>query len=429
LVVALRTALLAWLGVPTTSWAQDGADRSLPLLEQWFPQVREGRKNLPPFLGDTALTLRLRTHYVDVETVTETEREAWAFGGWLAYRSGWLLDGLQIGATFYGSAPLHAPEDRDGTLLLAPGQEGFYALGEAFAALRYQEYALLKGYRQLVDQPYINRQDNRMIPNTFEGVTLGGKAGSVQYLAGYLTQIKTRNADQFVPMSEAAGAPGSDDGVALFGLTLKALPGLSVEVSEQYGVNTFNTLFGQLEYLWPLGDDLRLQLGLQFTDQRAVGDAMVAPQQGKKWATRNASGRVALSYRDFTLTGGGSVTGSGNKIQNPWGRYPGYLTLGQQFFNNANEKAWLVGLAYDFSKAITRGLSASADLAWGVDSINPVTRERLPDETEYDLTLVYRPPGVQGPWFRLQGLLYEQEGADRFGYAIRFVINWEIPLL
>lgn len=230
-------------------------------------------------------------------------------------------------------------------------------------------------------------------------------------------------------MAEAAGARGSDDGVALVGLTLTPLPGLNVQVSEQYGVNTFNTLFGQVEYLWPLGEDLGLQLGAQFTDQRAVGDALVATTQVKKWVTQNGSAHVALTYRDLTLKGGASVTASGNKIQTPWGRYPGYLTLGQQLFNNANEKAWLVGVAYDFSKAITPGLSAFADLAWGVDSINPVTRARLPNEAEYDLTVDYRPPGVQGLRFRLRGVLYHQEGADRLGYQVRLIVNWEIPLL
>ncbi len=79
-----------------------------------------------------------------------------------------------IGATFYGSAPLYAPDDKDGTLLLKPGQEGDSVIGEAFAAVRYQDYLLVKGYRQLVDQPYINPIDNRMTPNTFEGLTAGG---------------------------------------------------------------------------------------------------------------------------------------------------------------------------------------------------------------------------------------------------------------
>ena len=44
-----------------------------------------------------------------------------------------------------------------------------------------------------------------MTPNTFEGVTVGGKVDWVQYLAGYLWKIKPRNSDEFISMSEQAG--------------------------------------------------------------------------------------------------------------------------------------------------------------------------------------------------------------------------------
>ncbi len=94
-----------------------------PVMEGLFPQLRQGRKDPPPFLRDSQLTLRLRTYYFNRAKPDGTESEALAFGGWLGYRSGWLLDTLQIGATFYGSAPLYAPADEDGTLLLKPGQE------------------------------------------------------------------------------------------------------------------------------------------------------------------------------------------------------------------------------------------------------------------------------------------------------------------
>jgi hypothetical protein len=428
-VLILGIAVLAWFGVPSTTQAEDD-DSGQPRPEpEKSSRVPDGRASLPAFLRDTALALRLKTHYGDVQTVTPIEKEAWAFGGWLAYRSGWLLNGLRIGGTFYGAAPLYAPAGKDGTLLLAPGQRGYYVLGEAFAALRYEDCALLEGYRQLLEQPYINSWDNRMTPNTFEGVTLGGKLGRVEYFAGYLTRIKTRNADHFVPMSEAAGAPGTHDGVAMVGVTLKPVLGLSVALTEQYGVNTFNTAFGQVEQIWPLGRDLRLQLGIQLTDQRAVGRALVATTQSMKWVTRNGSARVALAYGDLTLKGGASVTASGNRIQAPWGRYPGYLRLAEQLFSNANEKAWLVGMAYDFSRAITPGLAAFTDLAWGVGSLDPIRHTRLADEAEYDLTLDYRPPAIRGLAFRLRGVLYDQDGADRLGYQLRFIVNWEIPLL
>jgi hypothetical protein len=421
---------MAWLGVPATGrGAQDEPDAGKPraLIERVWPEIAEARANLPPFLGDSVLSVRFRTALIEAQTATGLEREELASGGWISYRSGWLLNGLQIGATLYGAGPLYAPAGKNGLLLL-PGENPYYVFGEAFAALRYEQYALLTGYRQVVQQPYISRADNKMTPNTFEGVTLGGTVSAVEYFAGYLTRIKTRNSDQFVPMSAAAGAAGSNYGVALFTATLKPLQGLSVVVSEQYGVNTFNTLFAHAEHVWPLGQDLRLQLGAQFTDQRAVGNALVATTQVNKWVTRNTSARAALTYRQLTLKVGGSITAAGNKIQSPWGFYPGYLFLIQQPFNNAGEKALLAGAAYDF-EAIMPGVSAFTDLAWGVGSIDPVKRSRLGGEWEHDLTVDYRPPRIQGLVFRLRGSLCDQAGSDRLGYFFKSSINWELPLL
>ena len=189
-------------------------------LEALFAPVREQLRPYTPFIGDTDLRVHFRSYYFNRTNPNETVNEAWAFGGWVSYQSGWLLDTFAMGATAYGSAPLYAPDDRDGTLLLQPGQEGYLVPGEAWGALRYKDYALLRGYRQLVEQSYINPQDNRMTPNTFEGVTLGGKVGWVQYLAGFLWRIKPRDADEFQSMAEKAGAPNSDAGVGLAGVRL-----------------------------------------------------------------------------------------------------------------------------------------------------------------------------------------------------------------
>jgi len=65
---------------------------------------------------------------------------------------------------------------------------------------------------QTYDSPYVNRYDSRMTPNTFEGYTFRGAFGDdkanpgVQYVAGYVPKIKLRDSDEFVYMSEAAGA-------------------------------------------------------------------------------------------------------------------------------------------------------------------------------------------------------------------------------
>jgi hypothetical protein len=431
LLLASLVGALAWSGSVS---ADDAPPPPLaPALGRLFPQLDEKLHTLPPFFRDGDLTLHLRTYYLTRTQPDGAQNEALASGGWLSYQSGWLLDTFAIGATLYGSAPLNAPEDKDGTLLLKPGQKGYYVPGEAWAALRYGDYALLKGYRQQVDQTYINPFDSRMIPNTFEGVTLGGKAAFVQYLAGYLWNIKLRDADTFVSMASAAGVKGHHDGLGLTGVRLTPMPELQIDVSDQYGVNTFNTFYGAIDYRRPLSEDWTLRLGAQITDQRAVGEALAPKATARYWATQAGGARIQLIYQELTLTGAFSITGAGNTIQTPWGDYPGYLSLMDQDFDRANEKAWLVGGAYDFSKLLTQGLSAYFNLARGNHAIDPVTRGNAPTQAEYDLTVDYRPPWLvptflRGLWFRARGDILDQEHAPKTGYQVRLTINWERDL-
>jgi hypothetical protein len=404
-----------------------------PPIERLFAPAREALKDLPPFLRDTDLKLHWRSYYFNRENPGGTENEAWAFGGWASYKSGWLFDVFGIGATFYGSAPLYAPDDKDGTLLLKPGQEGYDVLGEAYAALRYQDYLLVKGYRQLVNQPYINPIDNRMTPNTFEGITAGGKVGVVEYLAGYLWKIKPRNEDNFIFMSQQAGAAGSDDGVILGRVQVTPLAGLRLDAAEQYGINTFNTVYLEGDYLLPLDENWKLRLGAQFTDQRAVGDKLVANAAKRNWSTQQGGVRVQALYRELTLTSAFSITGSGNSIQSPWGNSPNYALMMDRDFNRANEKAVLVGAAYDFSKLVAQGLSATFNFAAGWNVIDPKTRASAPDQREYNLTVDARPPWLrpaflQGWWLRVRGGILDQEGAS-LGWQVRVILNWERDLL
>ncbi len=59
----------------------------------------------------------------------------------------------------------------------------------------------------------MNPQDNRMVPNTFEAVTLSGKFEWVSYDVGYVWNIKPRDSNDFISMSRQAGAPGDNQGV------------------------------------------------------------------------------------------------------------------------------------------------------------------------------------------------------------------------
>jgi hypothetical protein len=421
----------AWPGAASADDAPPPPPPPTPL-EALFLPLKEKMKPLPPFLRDTDLNVHFRSYYFNRNKPDDSKSEAEAFGGWISYKSGWLFDTFAMGAALYGSAPLYAPDDRDGTLLLKPEQTGYYVPGEAWGALRYKDYAVLTGYRQLVNQTYINPADNRMTPNTFEALTLGGKVGWVEYLAGFLWNIKTRNSDEFVAMSSAAGAKGHHDGVGIAGVRLTPLKNLRIDISNQYGANMFNTLYAEADYVHTLNEDWKLRFGVQITDQRAVGDAILAPGDGKYWATQAGGARIQAIFRDLTLTAAFSITGDGNAIQTPWGSFPGYLSLIDQDFDRADEKAVLVGAGYDFSKFVP-GLGAYVNMAWGINAINPAARTKLPDQAEYDLTVDYRPPFqvpiLQGLWFRARASALDQERGRALGYQFRIILNWDRNLL
>jgi hypothetical protein len=257
----------------------------------------------------------------------------------------------------------------------------------------------------------------------------------VQYLAGYLWRIKPRNADEFQSMAEKAGAANSDDGVGLAGVRLTPIKNLRLDVSNQYGVNTFNTIYAEADYLQGLAEDWKLRLGAQFTDQRAVGEALLAPADGRYWATQQGGARVQLSWRELTVTTAFSITGAGNTIQAPWGSFPGYLSMIDQDFDRAREKAILLGAAYVVPGALVQGVSATANIVWGWDAINPTTRQKAPNQTEYDLTVDWRPawknqPGfLRGMWFRARSALLDQQNAPALGYQFRLILNWERDLI
>ena len=433
--LTLLVAFAVWTGPASADDAPPPPPLPSPL-EALFLPLKEKVGSLPtPFLRDTDLKVHFRLFYFNREKPDDSENEALAFGGWVGYKSGWLLDTFAMGATLYGSGPLYTPTDKDGTLLLRPGQNGYYVPGEAWGALRYQDYAILKGYRQLVDQTYINPQDNRMTPHTFQGVTLGGRVAWVQYLSGFLWQIKPRNSDEFVSMSrQAGGGVHSNDGVGLSGVRLTPFEGLRFDVSNQYGVNTFNTIYAEADYVRPLSADWKLRLGAQFTDQRAVGDALLPKAGGKLyWDTQAGGARVQAIYRDLALLGAFSITGAGNTIQTPWGSFPGYLSLIDQDFDRAREKAVGVGAAYDFKKFVP-GLSANFLLAWGWDAITPSTGKKAPDQAEYDTTVDYRPAFqepffLKGMWFRFRADILDQQDGKKLGYQFRIILNWERDLI
>src|SRR3954447_19397258 len=216
----------------STEQGRTDLDQSFGDFRAW--QLKERREAL----ADTKVEFNLRTFYFDRSDFSGAEKQAWAIGGWVGIKTGYFLDHIAFGATVYTSNPIYAPDDRDGTALLAPGQNNYTILGEFYAEVRIVKDLGItigaKGY----DTPFINRNDTRMTPNTFEAVVLQGRTeigesgsdagvtadgmalgngndakdvaapapttaqdtAAIKYGLGYFHKIKERNEDKFVSM-------------------------------------------------------------------------------------------------------------------------------------------------------------------------------------------------------------------------------------
>jgi hypothetical protein len=430
-VVSLLSLLAVWMGGPGLTGATAGEPKDTPWLRQ-IPRVQDTLKDADPFFRDTDLNVHLRTYYFGYQTTTPgTSQEAWAAGGWLEYKSGWWRDTLQLGGTLFGTGPIYAPENRDGTKLLKPGQEGFAVPGIAYAALRYKEYATLTGFRQYVDTPYINRHDNRMVPRTNEGITVGGKLGIVEYFGGYLWTQKTRESDVFKSFAELAGVSGKDRGTMVGNVKVRPFAGLAFTLHDSYTPDIFNTAYVDAEYTWQVTPDVTLRIGGQYTDKRSVGQDLTTTSAFKEWVTNVGGGRVLLGYKGATLKAAFTATGPGNTIQTPFGGYPGYISQLINDFDRANETAWLVGLAYDFKHVGIPGFTANFEFSSGTNAIDPVTRAPAPNEREYDLTLSYKflEGALRGLSFDAKGAVLDYTNSGRTGLQLRLIMNYEFDLL
>lgn len=354
------------------------------------------RDDTPAFLRDSLMQIVARTYYLTRDNFDGSRSQAWAGGGWLAYRSGLIADTFGVHAAVYTSQPIFAPFDQGGTRLLNPDQEQLTMLGQMYGRIKILDQEI-RGGRQLVDTPLINPQDNRMVPNTFEGVqlvTLPDAKRSYDYSVGYLWNIKQRDSNDFIPMSDAlAGGNVIDRGTPYGMVKYRPLPGLSM-LFAAYQVQDFvNTEFGQIEYAFQLPKEVpQWIVGANVIGQQSDGADLLT---GSSFQTFQASARVQMTHMGWILFAAGSITGDQSKIFSPFGTKPNYTDMQQTSFDNANEKALGASVAYDFGYAFGNiGLSGVTAGAWythGWDAINPATNIAIPNRNELDVWLQYRP--------------------------------------
>jgi hypothetical protein len=398
--------------------------------------LRSRLKNMPPFFRDTVVTFKPRSYYLNQKRPDGTHSEAWTLGGSLEYVSGRFRDRLQIGAELFTSQPLYAPEDADGTLLLKPGQQGYTVLGQLYAKLRLGDDERLTVGRREFSTPYVNRQFNRMTPNTFEAIALKGSFSLLHrqqfdYEVGYLSKVKLRNSDTFIPMSQAVPFATEDEGTVL-AQALFTVNDWAFGVANYFTPETLNIFYAEATWSpavkWPKG----FKLSAQFTDQRdPTGGHTVSSAQ---LLSRNIGVRMTTASANAVYSLAFSKTDSHGGIISPWGSNPTYTNPVLKNSNRAGENAALFSVSYDFAGRGVPGLSASVIVAAGWDARDPGTGQALDTQSELDLTLDFKVlKGVlNGLWLRLQRNQLHDSSTTLSGEATtewRAIVYWEIPLI
>jgi len=407
--------------------------REKPRIPRFFPWLKEQLKDTPAFFRDTSLNLNVRTYYFDREKYDDSKSVAWTLGGSLSYQSGWFLDRFSLGTVFYTSQKLLGPPDQDGTLLLKPGQESYSVVGQIYGKVKVFENNFINLYRYQYNTPFINQNDSRMTPNTFEGYTFtgayGGKddAPGFNYGFGYIDKIKPRNSDHFIPMSEAAGAT-VDRGVFVGGGKV-SYKGITFGAIDYYSNDIINIFYSEGSYKLPVTDSFGLLFSAQFTDQRSTGQDLL---KGFSFKANQLGLKADASYRSAVLTLAFTHTTHGADMQNPWSGYPGYTSVQVQDFDRAGENAFMAKLSYNFKRFGLEGVTAYTLFVHGWNRVDPATGNPVPNENEFDADIQWRPlwKFLKGLWFRVRyANVHQYEAPNNTMNDFRVIVNYDWPLL
>jgi hypothetical protein len=287
------------------------------------------------------------------------------------------------------------------------------------------------GYRQRMNEPEVNLRDIRMLPNTFQGYTVGGGFGDFGYTAAYLTDIKPINSDRFINVATQAGAASSVSEALWLG-TIRYSPTKDTiaRISSYHVPNILTSTFTDFVWLTPLSADHKLRIGGQFMYQSSTGDNVLT---GSSFNTWSGGAKADWIWGPFTASVAYNQTGTGAAYRTPYGSWAGYTSMIIKDFDRAGERAVLVGVAYDFASVNLPGLSFFKNFVFGRHAINPTTGLPLSDNDEYDFTLDYRftasywPDYLKPLWIRARAVYLDERLNNNTNVTndYRIIVNYE----
>jgi len=417
--------LVALLVLPQLSWASDTGPEYLEQAEEQDPISSGFLLFQLPFEEERENTLQLRTFYQDRTLDGAQDRENWAGGGWLNVVGSYFGQSLRLSGTLYTSQKLYGDDDKAETGALQPVHNSYTQLGEAYASLRVDKLAFQAG-RYAVELPYINTNDIRMTPQTFQGMqSVVEFSDSWSAGVGLLTDIKQRTREGFDSLYQVAGLEKDED-VTVAGSLYQPEPGTLAGLYVLHAPDYHDGIYLEASKRFRLGGERYIQLSGQYTHQDSTGEELDGDFSVHHYGAR-------ITWRDGWYSGSLAWTDypEEDRLRKPWGGIPGYTSVLINDFDRPQESAWLLGGTVDFGPLGVHGLSVNAKMIKGDTPDCGVSAS--PDQDEYNLNFNYRPTvaGLAGLLLQLRFGWGDQEdtcrGADAVDVSeVRLVANYAL---
>lgn len=413
-------------------------------LSALLPAAVQAQKSGEPFVDDAKAGVALRSMWFDRELPNGKSQETWAAGAGLWGRTGYWRDTFSLGGRLYAELPLYGPKDKDGGLLLLPGQKGYSIVGEAYGKLKFADQVFTL-YRQAIganpqkaegvrslqtDLNYLGSRDIRMVPLTYEAAMLNGPiTRSLSYQFGYVDKVKDINSDKFVSMSRLAGVTTKDTGLWNGGLQWNPAKDMWVQ-GFYYSVNdVIRIAYADFDWVSRIDKDSYWRVAAQYSDQRSDGANLLTGSAFKSW---NAGLYGEYGWQWLKLYGAASSTGSGQAMRSPYSFGPFYIGMRIKTFNRAGEDALMAGTSFDFGKlGLLPGFSIDLNVSDGRHAIDAATRAALPKWREYDTDFIYafqKDSPLAGARVRLRWATVREDIGTRVDRTddTRLDFNWAI---
>jgi hypothetical protein len=383
------------------------------------------RKSKGPFLRDGHLQFNFRTMDFQTRFADLNDIKAWAAPGEVAFRSGRWRDFLTIAASVYGSYELSGNELAGASGMLQPNGDNISTLGQAYLELNWKG---LTGrfYRQTLDLPYMNRNDSRMIPNTFEAYGIGREGTSLDFVVGYVDKIKLRNSEDFISMGEVLDVEDNSSGTTMLSTLWKPPDtGFDWGATVQRTPNLFQLFYTEANWKKTI-NGLGLMASVQYTHQDSIGKHLLG-----EFKTNARGLKLITSYENVVFSLAYTRTDDGAKIKSPFGGRPGYTTSMLSDFDRANQKAWRASLSFHFDVIGLPDWSANVSYIRGKDALQDESLLPLGDINETDITLDYKPDHGRwkGLWFRVRYARLREDDKGEVANQVRIILNYSFNIL